>query len=116
MSKHENSDIQVQVQSDASAHSNNAEYQTLAEKLNSCTPYQSQFEHPFTGDMMERKILGMVNGKCSYVESMPNNGKMECNYTDDRRVIVAQYYKDMSSATNPLQTSLDDGSCVISGY
>jgi hypothetical protein len=46
--------------------------------------------------MMERKILGIVNGKCSYIESMPNNGKMECNYTDDQRTAAARYYNNMT--------------------
>ena len=87
---------EIQESSNISTNLNNIDPETFAGKLNSCTPYQSQFEHPFTDEMMERKILGMVNGKCSYIESMPNNGKMECNYTDDQRTAAARYYNNMA--------------------
>jgi hypothetical protein len=113
ISNTENSGIQVNIDGDINV--DGLWYQTLAEKLSSCTPYQSQFTHPFTDEMMERKILGIVNGKCSYIESMPNNGKMECNYTDDQRTAAARYYNNMTWA-NPLQTFMNDGTCVISGY
>ena len=113
ISNTENSGIQVNIDGDINV--DGLWYQTLAEKLSSCTPYQSQFTHPFTDEMMERKILGMVNGKCSYIESMPNNGKMECNYTDDQRTAAARYYDNMTWS-NPLQTFMNDGTCVISGY
>ena len=79
----------------------------------------------------------------SYVEQMPNGGKMECKYVESDRITVAQYYKDMANAEseevnisgnlfnekpkitykvngkeveNPLQAALNNGTCVISGY
>lgn len=115
----------------------------FANKLSSCTPYKITFKHPLTGDMLEKEILGIVNGKCDYVEQMLNNGKMECKYTESERKVVAQYYKDVASAEsvgtsvnanlgsdeqkttytidgkvvdNPLQEFMNSGICVITGY
>ena len=113
------------------------------DKLSSCTKYKCQFVHPFTGETMQKEITGIVGGKCNYIEQMPNNGKMECNYTTSQRTAAAQYYKDVAVAEsngtsmnlnlgsgeqkttytidgkeveNPLQTFMTDGTCVISGY
>jgi len=115
----------------------------FADKLSSCTPYKISFKHPLTGDTLEKEILGIVNGKCDYVEQMPNNGKMECKYTESERKAAAQYYKDVASAEsvgtsvnanlgsgeakttytidgkvvdNPLQEFMSNGVCVITGY
>ena len=115
----------------------------FADKLNSCTKYKTTFKHPFTGEMLEKEILGIVNGKCNYVEQMPNGGKMECKYSESERMVVAQYYKDVANAEsvgtsfsadlgseeqkttytingkvvdNPLQEAMTSGVCVISGY
>src|SRR3989338_8778048 len=70
----------------------------FADKLSSCTKYKATFKHPFTGDMLEKEILGVIGGKCNYVEQMPNGGKMECKYYESERVVVAQYYNDVASA------------------
>src|SRR3989338_2319110 len=70
----------------------------FADKLSSCTKYKITFKHPFTGDMLEKEILGVIGGKCNYVEQMPNGGKMECKYYESERVVVAQYYNDVASA------------------
>lgn len=115
----------------------------FADKLSSCIKYKTTFKHPLTGDMLEKEILGVINGKCNYVEQMPNGGKMECKYSESERVAVAQYYKDSATAEsaglslsvdlgsgekkttytingkvvdNPLQELTDSGICVISGY
>jgi hypothetical protein len=116
---------------------------TFPGKLSSCSAYKCQFLHPFTGSNMEKEVVGIVNGKCKYVEQMPNNGKMECNYTELQRTTAANYYTAAAAGTsvggsvnidlgtgetettstvndevveNPLQTYLEDGTCVISGY
>lgn len=113
------------------------------DNLNSCTIFKCQFVHPFTGEIMQKEITGLVDGKCNYVEQMPDNGKMECNYTESQRTAAAQFYKDVmagkssgASASwdlfsdeqkitntidgkkvdNPLQTFMNDGTCIISGY
>jgi hypothetical protein len=115
----------------------------LSDKLDSCSKYKCQFTHPFTGEPMVREILGIVDGKCDYVEQMPNNGTMECKYTESMRKAVAKHYKDVAAAEsvgtevhanlgtgetqtkytidgkevyNPLDEAMSNGQCVISGY
>jgi hypothetical protein len=114
----------------------------FSDKLSSCTPYKTTFVHPFNGETLTKEVDGIVEGKCKYIEQMPNNGKMECNYTESERIAVAQYYKDITAADsvgtsvnsdlngnnkvtytidgkeveNPLQTAMDNGTCIITGY
>jgi len=115
----------------------------FADKLSSCTKYNTTFKHPFTGETLEKEILGIIGGKCDYVEQMPNGGKMECKYSESERMAAAQYYKDVATAEsagtsvkanlgggeqkatytingkvvdNPLQEAMNTGVCVISGY
>jgi len=111
--------------------------------LSSCTKYKCQFIHPFTGENMKREVLGIIDGKCNYIEQMPNGGQMECKYTESSRKVIAQYYKDTLTAEstgfdinidlgsgeqetkytidgkeveNPLQEAMDNGFCTVSGY
>jgi len=111
--------------------------------LSSCTKYKCQFIHPLTEETMEKEILGMIDGKCNYVEQMPGDGKMECKYTESVRKTAAQYYKDIEEAEsstfetninlgtgeqktkytidgkeveNPMQEAIDTGICIILGY
>lgn len=118
-------------------------YLAFAESLRTCTKYQDTFRHFFTGGMMNREILGIIDGKCRYIEEMPNDGQMECNYSEEDRLIAAAAHKEFAetgsaraeiggtTATgesqaestignerreNPLQEFLDNGVCVISGY
>ncbi|MCK5416514.1 hypothetical protein KAI92_03745 [Candidatus Parcubacteria bacterium] len=120
-----------------------SECDTFPDKLESCEPFSCKFKHPFTNEIMEKKIIGLVNGKCQYTEEMPNNGKMGCNYSESLRIAVAQYYRDLvvaeSAGTNikanlgngnvkttytingkrvdnPLQEAMINGQCIISGY
>ena len=115
----------------------------LADKLESCEVYAQGFTHPFTGDLMGKNIAGLTDGKCLYIEDMPRGGKMECRYSEESRKAVAQFYRDTASAKssgtqarislsdgkqelkytidgkevkNPLQESLNNGTCVVSGY
>ena len=112
-------------------------------KLDTCEAFLCEFEHPFTGEMMEKKITGVVNGKCQYTEELPNNGRMDCKYSESLRKAVAQYYRDLAAAEsagtsvkadlgsgevktkytidgqeveNPLQEAMVSGACTISGY
>ncbi len=108
-----------------------------------CATYKTTFIHPLTGDVLEKEIQGMVDGKCNYTEQMPNNGRMDCKYTESMLGAIVSYHKDLASAEdfgmelqsdsnsgapkvtytidgkeveNPLQEALDTGMCVISGY
>jgi len=122
-----------------------AECAQFPENLKTCTKYTCQFTHPLTGEKMTREIVGIVNDKCSYTEEMPNNGQLNCNYTEDMRIAIAQHNKviadtqsfgvELSVDLNPngaeiktmytvdgkttdssSQEALDNGSCVITGY
>ncbi len=113
------------------------------DKLDACEPFICNFEHPFTSELMKKEIIGLKDGKCQYTEEMPNNGRMDCEYTESLRKAIAQYYKDLanseSSGTsvkfdsgsadvetiytidgkevkNPLQEAINNGQCIISGY
>lgn len=115
----------------------------FADKLSSCTKYKATFKQSVTGETLEKEVMGVVNEKCSYIEQMPNGGKMQCEYTVSERIVVAQYYKDLAMAEstgtnlnvnlesgeqkttytinskvvdNPLQEAINNGVCVISGY
>ncbi|QQS44558.1 hypothetical protein IPM65_03080 [Candidatus Roizmanbacteria bacterium] len=114
---------------------------TFEEHLSTCSQYKDTFEHPLTGEAMEREIVGETDDKCLYVEQMPNGGKMECRYTEYERRAVAQFHLDEAAAElsetsihmdgtkvtaeytldgkvveNPLAEALENGTCVISGY
>jgi len=107
--------------------------------LSSCIKYKCQFIHPFTGEDTNREILGIIDGKCNYVEQMPNGGQMECKYTESFRKVIAQYYKDTLTAESmefdinidlvsgeqetkytidgkEVANATDTGICIISGY
>lgn len=133
----------VQQEAQSEEVSLDANCDAFPEKLYSCTKYKCQFIHPMTGETMEREILGIIDGKCNYVEQMPNNGLMECKYTESMRKAAAKYYKDVAAAessgtsvkadlgsgevetkytidgkevANPLQEAISNGQCIISGY
>lgn len=115
----------------------------LAGNLESCQACTQKFTHPFTGESLEKRIEGIIDGECLYIEEMPNKGKMECRYSEESRKAVAQYYRDLAGAEsfgtkantsagtgkseitytidgkevkNPLQECMNDGTCVVSGY
>ena len=96
-------------------------YISLGEHLASCKIYSEKFQHPFTKSTEERKIVGFEGDKCIYVESMPNDGEMRCEYPEEDRTSVANYYKSItlpetfsSSAKTPLSEALASGVCKIS--
>ncbi|NQT71979.1 MAG: hypothetical protein HQ553_04315 [Chloroflexi bacterium] len=98
-----------------------SQFLELADKLESCEVCSQTFNHPFTGDPVERKIEGIVDGKCLYTEEMPNGGKMECSYSPEQREVVAQYYRDIatlgeSENEGQFEEFMNDGTCIVSGY
>lgn len=120
-----------------------SECNAFPNKLDACELFSCEFKHPFTGEMLEKKVIGLVNSKCQYTEEMPNNGRMDCEYSESMRKAVAQYYIDVAAAEsagtsfkadlgsgkvetkytidgkeveNPLQEAMETGVCVISGY
>ncbi|MHA1912326.1 MAG: hypothetical protein ACTSYA_11600, partial [Candidatus Kariarchaeaceae archaeon] len=67
----------------------------FAKMLETCNPYSCEYEHPFSGEDMTRRISGVINGKCRYIEEMPENQSMFCDYSDDLRAAVSEYYTDL---------------------
>lgn len=113
----------------------------FAKNLDSCTASACTFRHPFTGETMERRILGLRGDVCAYVEQMPNGGSMECSYTPAMRRSVAAFFTvtqeaqsvgtrarsgsgqsssqttiDGRPVANPLNEALRSGACTIKGY
>lgn len=97
--------------------------------LDSCTPFKCQFDHPLMGGIMEKEIIGIIEGKCSYREEMPNGGLYECEYPEDIRKTIAEYYQDLASditgeiyiiegveTDDPWTEIYDLGICTVSGY
>ncbi len=121
------------------------EMQALAAHLEDCTKFEQEFIHAFTGQKQQRRVTGMKEGKCHYVETMPMKGKMECHYPPEKLKDIADYYRistrfknariksktefvdgkpvtktrhfiDGKEVRNALQESLDNKECVVSGY
>ena len=114
----------------------------LAENLESCSTFTQEFEHPFTGATFERNITKSSDAECTFTESMPNGFLMTCNFSEEARKSVATYYRDLAAADsfgtetsqsmgeedkqsitykingkevdNPLQASMENGTCIVS--
>lgn len=118
-----------------------ADLELFFTKLSECIPVEMKFLHPYTKTELEKEILGIMDGKCLYVEELPDSGRMECRLTEPVRTAMVAYYRDVlesgSSGTsynvtlegtkimytindvaveNPVQTALDSGECVVTGY
>ena len=106
----------------------------LPGNLEKCTAYSEEFVHPFSGEELTRKVVGLnADGLCEYKEEMPGDGLMTCTYSEKTRKVIAQYYKDQAlsssfagtntmyvlngkSVKNPLDEAMKNGDCIISGY
>lgn len=114
----------------------------LADNLESCSAFTQEFEHPFTGATFERNITKSSDTECTFTEGMPNGFLMTCNFSEASRKSVATYYRDLATAEsfgtetsqsmdeddeqsttyiidgeeveNPLQASMENGTCVVS--
>ena len=118
-----------------------AECADFAARLEACVPYTCTFTHPFTGQPMERRIIGLKGDRCEYQEQMPNGGLMTCSYTEETRRDVAAFFQmtmeaqsvegraqvgsggattstkvDGRQVRNPLDEALRSGACRVSGY
>jgi len=117
----------------------------LADNIEGCTPFEQEFTHPFTGDVLVRSLAGIVDGACSYVEQLPGDGRMECLYPEDKLSQIADFYRnparfegaeirsrtefvdgeavttteyiiDGKAVYHPLNDSIEKGECQILGY
>ncbi|MAE13109.1 hypothetical protein CMO92_00960 [Candidatus Woesearchaeota archaeon] len=141
--EHESEQILKETQDNALLESELQSCIKFPDKLESCEPFSCEFDHPFTSDLMERQIVGLEDDKCKYSEEMPNNGRMDCEFTESLRKAMAKYHKDIAASEssrtdikadlgsgdvettymidgkqvqNPLQEALITKQCVISGY
>ncbi len=90
----------------------------LPEKFISCEEYTCQFIHPLTSQGMTRTIEGVVGERCKFIETMPNDQRLECNFPEDMQIPVAQYYQKIvggQETENILQQAMDNGQCLILG-
>ncbi len=103
-----------------------------SDKLDLCEPFSCEFQHPITGEMLEKRIIGLINGKCRYTEEMPGSGKtgsgiVDCEYSESVRRVIAQFQRDIDNnqvktlytvngkqVQNPMQEALNIGQCTIS--
>lgn len=79
------------------------------DNFQSCTPSTCEFYHPFTGEIMERNILGLDGDTCIYVENMPEGKKMSCTYSTNDRIIAAEAYRDINEGGS-------EGNSILSGF
>jgi len=88
----------------------------ISDNLKACNNYKCKFVHPFTKENMTIEILGMSNATCNYVEQMPYNETMECNYDFSTRNSIAKYYNDFKALiTNEtfLEVNLGEGKTMV---
>jgi hypothetical protein len=112
-------------------------------QLDACAAYACTFRHPITGQMTERRIVGLQGAACATVEQMPNGGRMECSLTPGMRQSMAEFYRTTmaggttqtstrtnlgtgatttstsvngAAAANPLNDALQSGACKVVGY
>ena len=86
------------------------------EKLVTCEPYECQFTHPMTQELIMRKILGKQE-RCKYEETIASTIKMECDLSEDLQKRIVEFYRSGARAETenppPIQDALAKGECVL---
>lgn len=103
---------------------NSIECPDLADNLENCAEYSCEFTHPFTSEKLERNIVGFEEKQCIFVEKMPGDGELRCEFDEATRKKVAEFYRvalgsddlGASETENPLEEATINGTCIISGY
>lgn len=105
----------------------------LPAKLLACSQYSCLDTVSVKGFSVKKEVRGIINGKCQYTEQLPNNGNIECNFSEDMRKKVSELFKafapgksfsvevdnstnNVNGESNPLQEAFDTKQCVLSGY
>jgi hypothetical protein len=74
-----------------------------------CEKSENKFNHPIIPNfVIVETIHGLVDGKCKYTQTMPNNGLMSCLFDETERKSFAQDPNFLSE--------LMGKACEISGY
>ncbi|MDP2653256.1 MAG: hypothetical protein Q8Q08_04415 [Candidatus Omnitrophota bacterium] len=108
-----------------------AKHLEMADHLESCTPYVYTYTHPLGGQPTERRVEGMVDGKCLFREEVSDKTMLECRYPEEFRKVVARFYRETYKAdiygfkstgfkavidgqeiSNPQQAAIERGICV----
>lgn len=90
----------------------------LPEKFLTCAAYTCDFIHPMKADIMTRSITGMVDGKCEFIETMPNDERLECHVDADMQVTLSQYYQQIlegKETENIIEQAMEKKQCVLLG-
>jgi len=80
--------------------------------LATCTPFQTFVQHPLFKDFtIKMQIYGIIDGKCKFTQTMPNNGLQTCFFTEQQRNAIKtdRFIAWHSISTNP-------NTCQITGY
>jgi len=95
--------------------------------LATCTPEVIEFTHPFDGQTHIKEIVGQEDDKCHYKESLPNNGQMDCYFSQAQLKDLSEYTDSFLKAKNikiavnsnldeTISTELHDGIEIINPW
>lgn len=73
------------------------ECSAYGDKLAICEPFSCQYEHPFTKSLVEKKIIGMKEGRCITFEEMPGGLEMTCSLNKSDQNTMVQYLKEIAN-------------------
>lgn len=118
----------------------------LSKKLRSCEPFSYKSKSVLKNGNFQKEVVGLKDGGCNYYQDLPNNGSLECKYSESSRKAIANYHEDFPNVSsyglsaqaspnksgeqeinktytlngkevkNPLQKSIEIGECEIKGY
>lgn len=87
--------------------------QQQQDALVKCQKYEFKGPHPLIPNTERHvQVHGIVDGKCLYTETLPNNGLLSCSLTDAQRQELAA--KGWMAVFNGI--SNDGNTCKVSGY
>lgn len=81
----------------ADAPASGAADRAFAEALVGCQAATHQGPHPFvSGFVIDHTIVGEVDGKCSYTQTMPGSMTMDCKLSEEGRASLATEFRDLA--------------------
>lgn len=82
-----------------------------------CKLYTCVYKHPFSGQNLQKEILGFSGGKCKTKEEMPNNGLISCSYSKNNLSMVAEFSDSMGKKhSDKMNEWMNNETCTITGY
>ncbi|MCK4635517.1 MAG: hypothetical protein KAT32_01520 [Candidatus Moranbacteria bacterium] len=96
-----------------SSNNNSTENATMSsgfiESLLKCSPNKESFKHPFSGETLNRKVVGLENDKCVYEEQMPGSMTLRCKYSKESLKNVVEYHKRLTDSSSIKTKSVTNG-------